>query len=233
MDAAGTGQGFDRPGSPFQALLAEVAGGAHEAAVGALAAALAHLLRQQGWARDKLRMHAGSVVRLGVDLAAPPPAGLPAPELRLRIDPDGLVEAADPLAQPAATLLLRPSARAASDFSRDGVEGLARHLRVEGDVMLAASLGELARHLRWDAEEDLSHVVGDVAAHRLAGWLRAGLARLQAASAPAADRLVEQARGLSPGIGRDALRELGRSFSALEDSLRRLEQRTERLERAR
>jgi len=233
MDAAGAEQGFDRPGSPLQALLADAAGSAYQVAVSALAAALAHLLRQQAWARDKLRMHAGSVVRLGVDLPAPPPAGLPAPELRLRIDADGLVDTADPLAQPAATLLLRPSASAVSDFSRHGVEGLARHLRVEGDVMLAASLGELARHLRWDAEEDLSRVVGDIAAHRLAGWLRAGFARVQAASAPAADRLVEQARGLSPGIGRESLRELGRAFSALEDSLRRLEQRAERLERER
>jgi ubiquinone biosynthesis protein UbiJ len=104
---------------------------------------------------------------------------------------------------------------------------------VDGDVMLAASLGELARHLRWDAEEDLSRVLGDVAAHRLAGLLRAGLARFRTASAPAADRLVEQARGLTPGISRESLRELGRGFSALEDRLRHLEQRADRLETAR
>lgn len=233
MDAAGAGESFDRPGSPLQALMADAAAGLHQAAVRALAAALAHLLRQQAWARHKLRMHAGSVVRLGIAASTSPPAGLPLPELRLRIDADGLVEPADPLAPPAATLLLRPSAALAADFARAGVEGLARHLRIDGDVMLAASLGELARHLRWDAEEDLSRLVGDVAAHRLSAWLRAGFARMQAASAPAADRLVEQARGISPGIGRDALRDLGRAFTALEERLRHLEQRAERLESTR
>ena len=130
MSATGAGDNVDRPGSPLRALFAEAAGSAQQAAVSALAAALSHLLRQQSWARDKLRMHAGSVVRLGVDLPAPPPAGLPAPEVRLRIDADGLVEVADPLMQPAATLLLRPSAGAASDFARQGVEGLTRLMRL-------------------------------------------------------------------------------------------------------
>jgi ubiquinone biosynthesis protein UbiJ len=232
MDAAGADERFDRPGSPLQALIGEAFGGLQRTAVQALATALAHLLRQQAWARDKLRMHAGAVVRLGIDLPAPP-AGVPRPELRLRIDAEGLVEPAGALEPVRATLLLKPSPGMVTDFSRTGVEGLARHLRVDGDVMLAASLGELARHLRWDAEEDLSRVFGDVAAHRLAGLLRAGLARIQTASAPAADRLVEQARGLTPGISRESLRELGRGFSALEDRLRHLEQRTDRLEAAR
>src|SRR5690606_33463162 len=51
--------------------------------------------------------------------------------------------------------------------------------RLEGDVMLAAALGELAQHLRWDMAEDLSRFTGDVAAQRIAGAVDAAAGALR------------------------------------------------------
>ncbi|MBU6272662.1 MAG: hypothetical protein KGQ67_15250 [Betaproteobacteria bacterium] len=225
--AAGS-DAFERPASPWRALAADAALAAHRGAVQALAMGLGHVLRQQAWARDRLRMHAGAVVRVGLVLPEQP--ALPAPEARLRITPEGLLEPAEGSVAPRATLLLQPSAQALQAFASQGVSGLTRHLRVDGDVMLAAALGELARDLRWDAEEDLSRIVGDVAAHRAAGLLDALARRLKdlpAALASAADG--SRASGAGPAVSRAAMRGLGDTLSALDDRLRRLEARVERL----
>lgn len=225
--AAGS-DAFERPASPWRALALDAALTAHRRAVQALAFALGHVLRQQAWARDRLRMHAGAVVRVGLVLPEQP--GLPPPEARLMITAEGLLERDEGSAAPRATLLLQPSADALKAFASQGVGGLTRHLRVDGDVMLAAALGELARDLRWDAEEDLSRLVGDVAAHRAAGLLDTLARRLKdlpAALAGAANGMPTP--GAGPAVTRAAMRDLGDSLSALDDRLRRLESRAERL----
>lgn len=153
----------------------------------ALHAALNHLLAQNPWARDRLRGHAGRVVEIGVDPSAresvpAPLRGLAEalePRMRATIADDGTLsalslsparesaEAGVATAAPAAvTLLVRPSIDALFAGLRAGPQGLARHLRIDGDVLLAGALGEIAAHARWDLEEDLSRVVGDAAAHR-------------------------------------------------------------------
>ncbi|MCM5571857.1 hypothetical protein M6I34_15160 [Burkholderiaceae bacterium FT117] len=134
----------------------------------ALVAALDHLLEQNEWARARLAMHAGRRVLIGVDLPALP--GLPEPRILAAIADGGRLQpASGEGSEPAVTMMLRPSVDAAFDFARGGPRELSRHLRIEGDVMLAAALGELAQHLRWDAAEDLSRVTGDVAAQRIVG----------------------------------------------------------------
>lgn len=218
----------DRPAHPMLALAADLATRLHGRGLRALIAALEHLLRQQSWARDRLRMHAGSVVRVGVVMKLP--AALPPPDVWLSINADGCFQLADPGTTPRATLLLQPSADALSDFSRSGVEGLARHLRVEGDVMLAATLGELARHLRWDAEEDLSRVVGDVVAHRAFESVRSGLDRLRGLTSLPPDAAVRQAAGVVEGpVTATALHGLREVFGALDQRLNDLERRAERM----
>jgi len=52
------------------------------------------------------------------------------------------------------------------------IAGVGPHLKIEGDVMLAAALGQVTQLLRWDFEEDLSGLVGDVVAHRIGGLAR-------------------------------------------------------------
>ena len=133
----------------------------------AIVAALDHFLAGHEWARDRLVMHAGRRIRLGLETTLP--WGLPDPvitaeitdraRLRVVVESDG--------AKPAVSLLVRPSFSAVSDFVDGGPAGLSRHLRLEGDVLLAAALGEIATHLRWDVAEDLSRLTGDLLAHRI------------------------------------------------------------------
>ena len=226
----------DPPANPWQALAADAAARLQAQGLRALVAAFEHLLRQQGWARERLRMHAGSTVRVGLQAGAGSgfpailPSGLPPPEVRLRITSDGFFEAAPPEATPRATLLLIATSDALITAAREGVEGVSRHLRVEGDVMLAATLGELARDLRWDAEEDLSRVLGDVAAHRLFGLVRAGVQSLRERAAHPLSSFARQAGGdQAPVVPRSRLEGLRDEFQALDDRLRRLEQRAAHL----
>lgn len=204
----------------------------------AVLAALNHLLQQQGWARDKLRMFAGRRLRIGLDPASP--LARLAPALHGRIGDDGFVRptpASDPSGaagepRPDVTLLLKPSVAAVFDGLRGGPTELSRHLKVDGDVMLAATLGELAQHLRWDAEEDVSRVVGDIAARRLFAMLdrireRVGAAGARARIGASQYLTVEDPLLVTPA----AMRTLSDGLSALARELDRLDARAARLRR--
>ena len=206
----------------------------------ALLRGLNHVLRQQEWARTRLAMHAGKRVCIGLEgtpgaLAAPP-------RLTALIGADGLLQPlfddsdaeADPdtraAAPPSAMLLVRSSIDAAFALVRDGPTGVQRHLRVEGDVMLAATLGELAQHLRWDVEEDLSALVGDVAAHRLHGLASSAfrqIGSLFGRAGTSAQQFVESGR--APVVDGTTARALGDELAALDRRVHALEQRVERL----
>lgn len=129
--------------------------------------ALNHVLRQQDWARDRLRAHAGRSVRMTVVT----PLGEVSSDAR--IADDGTLEATT-AAEPTVTLTLTPSIDAVFGLLDKGPQGLGGALRVDGDVMLAAAVGEIAQHLRWDVEEDLSRVLGDRVAHRVGEAAREG-----------------------------------------------------------
>ena len=127
--------------------------------------ALNHVLRQQVWARDRLRAHAGRVVRMVVVS----PLGRVSADSRITLD--GTLETTASEA-PSVTLVLTPSVNAVFDTLRGGPQALAGHLKVEGDAMVAAAVAEIAQHLRWEVEEDLSQVVGDALAHRAGQTVR-------------------------------------------------------------
>ena len=210
------------PASPLTAWLGDVAARAQAGAVSVLLAALGHVLHQQAWARDRLRVHAGATVRIGIQ-ALP---GRSAPDLHVTVTPDGLLVAAPAHDVASATLLLNVSPQVAVSLMRDGPQGIVRHLRIDGDAMLVAALGELARHLRWDAEEDLSKVVGDVAAHRLANFARTharGLAELGPRVQSGAARFA--ASGGAPVAGSGQAHWLRENTQELERRVQRLESR--------
>jgi len=209
-------------------LFADAAGQARRNALWLVLGGLEHLLRQQQWARDRLAAHAGATLRFAVD--GPPLAGLPAPEWQVTIDEQGFLREAPADVQPQASLLLRPSVDALFATLRDGPDGLSRHLRIEGDVALAATMGELARHLRWEPEEDLSRFVGDAAAHRIASAMRESGERLRdagrrAASAASGFVTGEQQQLATRPLAnwlRDGTVALEQRVSALEARVRRL-----------
>lgn len=151
----------------------------HQGAV-AIAAALDHLLEQNEWARKRLSGHVGQTILIGVELPFPTLAESPQfLRLRVRIGESGRLEAADVDAEAAVTMHFRPSIDALFGFATGGLRELYRHMKVEGDAMLATELGELARHLRWDPAEDLSRLTGDIATQRLVGGARVLASALQ------------------------------------------------------
>ena len=156
-------------------------------ALPALVAALNHVLDQHPPARDRLRAFGERRIRLGVE----PSAGWRlVPDLWLAIDADGRLAPAEP-GEAGVQMSLRPSPQAGFDWLRDGVRGIAGHIRIEGDVALAAALGELLQSVRWDGEEDLSRFVGDIAARRIAEGARAARGLV----ADAGERLHRQLGG--------------------------------------
>jgi ubiquinone biosynthesis accessory factor UbiJ len=185
-------------------------------------ASLNHLLRQQAWARDKLRAHAGRTVRMVIAS----PLGEVSSDAVIAIDGTLLEPDAErPGEHPGVTLTLRPSVDAVFGLLREGPRGLSPHLKVDGDVMLAAAVGEVAQHIRWEFEEDLSRVVGDRVAHRVGEAMRDGVRQFEGlrerVESGLRQYLVEEDRSL---VARGELRELV-------VALREIEQRIERLER--
>ena len=182
--------------------------------------ALNHVLRQQSWARDRLRAHAGRTIRMVVASPLGPVSS------DARIAEDGTLELAASVAQPTVVLTLEPSLDALFGALREGPRGLSGHLRVDGDVMVAAAVGEIAQHLRWDAEEDLSKVVGDPVAHRIGETARAGLRQAQdvreRVETGVRRFLVDEDRQL---VGREALVTLAAAIRSLEEAVGRLEAR--------
>ncbi|MDR0702275.1 MAG: SCP2 sterol-binding domain-containing protein [Azoarcus sp.] len=118
-------------------------------------AAFNHLLGQAGWARERLRSHAGRHASL--DLA--PLA------VAFTIAEDGAFAASPADAAPEVTLTL-PLADVLAALG-GGQEAVMAKARIAGSADLADALAFVVRHLRWDIEEDLAKFVGDIAAHRL------------------------------------------------------------------
>jgi ubiquinone biosynthesis protein UbiJ len=124
-----------------------------------------HVLQQQPAARERMKIHVSRIIRIVI-------AG-PFGQMHsdARIDRDGLLSLTTDGA-PAAVLTFSPGINAFFGVLSAGPRGLGPHLKVEGDVMLAAAVGEVAQSLRWDYEEDLSKVIGDGLAHRAGQALR-------------------------------------------------------------
>ena len=167
-----------------------------------------------------MRAHAGRCIRIVVK----GPFG--AVRSDARIGPQGLLSATSG-EEPGVTLTLGLSVDAVFAGLGKGAEGLAPHLKVEGDVMLAAAVGEVAKSLRWDYEEDLSRLVGDAIAHRIGSLFKTVRGQggdLRERSEAILRRTLAGADG--PAVDSD-------SFEAFSGEIAALQARIERLEAAR
>jgi ubiquinone biosynthesis protein UbiJ len=179
--------------------------------------ALNHVLRQQAWARDRLRAHVGRTVRIVVATPLGPVRA------DARIAEQGTLEVAE-IESPTVTLSLTPSIDAVFGLLRDGPRGLTGHLKVEGDVMVAAAVGEIAQQLRWDVEEDLSRVFGDRVAHRMGETARQGARQADDLRGRVETGLRQFLVQEDPQlVGREDLRTLAQAVEGLEAILRRAE----------
>lgn len=117
-------------------------------------AALDHLLTRESWARERLRPHAGAVVRIDGGALL----------LTLRIDEHGMLVACETGVEPDVTLTLPADAPFRLLLDR---QSLFAGIRLAGSADIAEALAFVFRNLRWDVEEDLARVVGDIPARRL------------------------------------------------------------------
>ena len=182
-------------------------------------AALNHLLKGQGWARECLRPFAGKgvVFRLA-----------PLPDLRLLILDSGLVDVASPDASADLTVTVQPGA-VPHLLARD--EAAMAQVDLAGPVDLASTVQLLFRELAWDAEEDLSKIFGDILARRMVGTARDLLAWQKDAASRLAQNFAEYLTNEQPLLvqGMEAA-SFRRSLEALNEDCTRLERRLEQLE---
>ncbi len=233
---------FNRSGAPAGAAdgsgdLSDPLSAMHQWGLRAVRAALNHLLDQDESARARLVPHAGRVLRIAVQpspgatiFPALPDTLKRSPPLDLRVGEDGRLQHVAPEdPEPAVTMTLKASVDAVFDLIGQGSAGLQRHLRIEGDVLFAAAIGELARSLSWEVEEDLSRLTGDAIAHRFAS----GVSAQRAAAADLMRRTAQTLAGhfTSDPSGLVALTELrahSESLNSLESRLSSLERRLRR-----
>jgi ubiquinone biosynthesis protein UbiJ len=181
------------------------------------AAAINHLLRGTGWAREELRRHSGSTARFEFFPFT----------LSLTVLETGEVAPADPQSAPDVTarltpgLVLRLAARDATAW---------QDVEIAGDAGFAAAIHHVARNLRWDVEEDLSRLFGDIAAHRMTAAGRTlnrwGEQALENTGRAFAEYWTEERPLIA---GRHAIEEFNRAVDALRDDAARLEKRIESL----
>lgn len=184
-------------------------------------AVLNHLLKDAGWARDRLKPFAGRRARLELIVVT----------LDFEIVADGFLASVS--ADKSVDVLVELPAGAPL-LALQGRDMLMRGARIVGAADFADALGFVLRNLRWEFEEDLSRIVGDVAAHRLAGAMEVLVERQRRGARNLAENVVEYLRDEQPALPRwDDVHDFIDAVDALRDDTERLDKRIARLAMAR
>lgn len=179
--------------------------------------ALNHLIREETWARERLRPFSGSQLLITAGPVS----------LSLRIDEHGLFALIDSTRSIDVVLALPADAPFKFLFDRNG---LFSSVKLSGSADLAETLAFVFRNLRWDVESDLAKMLGDISARRMT---RIGaqlgtqmLDSVKRGSLNIAEFATEDSGLLA--ATRD-IRTLGKAVDDLRDDTARLEKRIERL----
>lgn len=125
-------------------------------------ALLNHLAQPANWARQRLQPFAGKRAMFV----------MPGFGYTFEVTHEGLFQPT-PRGSPAdVTIFLPPDLpHRLPHYLLQGIEGLLREVRVEGNAEFATELSFVLKHLDWDLEAALAPIVGDIAAHRMVGLL--------------------------------------------------------------
>ncbi len=182
------------------------------------AATVNHLLAQESWARTELKLHAGKVAVIDASPAV----------LRLRVAPDGMVEAAGSDAAAAVTIRLKLGDLPLIAQNR---ERAFSYVQIEGDAEFANAISRLSQSLRWEAEYDLEKLVGPIAAVRLVQGAKAAVQGARNGQRKVAENVAEYFLDENPLLIRPVVAE---SFAAdvtrFRDDVERASKRLEKLE---
>ena len=190
-----------------------------------VAATINHLLAQEPWARQALRLHAGKVACVA---AAPF-------ELRLAVTADGMVDTAPAESDaPAATAPNVTIRVKLSDLPliAQNRERAFSYVQIEGDAEFANTISQLSKSLRWEAEHDLEKVLGPIAATRLVGGARAVFESIRTSQRKLAENAAEYFLEENPLLVRPAVtEEFGAEVRRLRDDAERFAKRLANLEK--
>lgn len=181
--------------------------------------ALNHLLRQNPWAAEELRAHAGKTVQIN----------LPPVAINLTLIDGGEFVPAPEHAAIDATIALTPLAALRFLASRKLDQ---TNLDLQGDAELAAAVGKVLRQLEWEFEEDLSRLIGDIPAHELVGLGKRVVGEGRRQFWSVAGMLAEYWQEEQPLIAKKRhLERFAHEVDRLRDDTERLEKRLEKLEK--
>ncbi len=147
-----------------------------------------HVLGAEAQAMERLKPHAGRVMRL--ELAGWPRLLGAAPELAFEITPAGLMNACTGARR--ADLTVRVDAANPALLAWRVLTAESPPVAIEGDAQLASEVDWLLKNLRWDVEADLERLFGPAVAHelhRLGSALARALRSAGQQAAALADRL--------------------------------------------
>ena len=140
-------------------------------------AAINHLLAQEGWARQALKLHAGKSALIDGGAMA----------LCLKVTADGMVEQGD---SDAATVTIRLKL-ADLPLMAQNRERAFSYVKIEGDAEFANAVSQLSKGLRWEAEHDLEPFIGPMAASRLVRTARDAAAAFTTTNRKLAEHVAE------------------------------------------
>lgn len=183
-----------------------------------VSATINHLLAQEPWARQELRLHAGKVACVDTGVLA----------LRLRVSVDGLFEAAPADLPARVTIHLKLSDLPLIAQNR---ERAFSYVKIDGDAEFANTLSNLSKSVRWEAEHDLEKILGPIAAVRLVSGAKAAVEAVKTGHRKLAENVAEYLLDEKPVLLRPPVVE---AFSAdvarLRDDVERAAKRLAKLE---
>lgn len=178
---------------------------------------LNHLIKDETWATDRLRPHAGAQIYIDGGLH----------EVRLAIDEHGLFLSGSTTLPSDVSITLPSDIVFRVLFARDK---LFSSVKLGGSADIAESLAFVLRNLNWDAEADLANLFGDIAAHRIARLGRSLASGMHESIKRATDNAVEYVADESAMLSTPSqIAEFGQSINHLRDDVARLEKRISRL----
>ncbi|MDB5771301.1 MAG: sterol-binding protein [Burkholderia sp.] len=181
--------------------------------------AINHLLAQEPWARDKLIGHAGKVACFD--------AGAGVITLKLKVAPDGMLQAAAQDATPDVTIHFKLTDMPLIAQNR---ERAFSYVKIQGDADFANTISQLSQSLRWEAEEDLSKLVGDIPATRIVGTVKAAFNMARSTQQKLAENVAEYFLEENPLLVRpQAVADFAGDVTRLRDDVERLAKRIEKL----
>lgn len=185
------------------------------------AAALNHLLTQNGWALTRLAHFAGKTARFDI-----------APfSFSYTILADGTLRSADADTSADAVCVIAPSLLPRLALHDEMAQA---DIRTEGDAALLAEIFSLSHSLRWDATKDLSRITGTAIAEHIAQTLQGARQQLHDAATNLPKAAAAYCTEKHPLLAKPQdVAAFTRQVGKLHDDLTRLEQRISQLAAAR